>query len=157
MNNFIHSVIRKYFIIWCSVICCLDTTVVKYLKIFYIYFSVYSAVFIFRCCRLLWVSWFSFMFTHVRHSFSSLIHKQLSRKATLMFQDVLLVELFQRTLPNPFLFSFKSTKKCSRQNLQVRKKAYCPLTALGEDNTLFFWTSQQPISVHHDLKISSAV
>ena len=35
-----------------------------------------------------------------------------------MFQDVLLFELFQRTLPNPFLFSFKF----SRQNLHVHKK-----------------------------------
>ena len=34
--------------------------------------------------------------------------KQLSRKATLI-QDVLLFEVFQRTLPNPFLFSFTST------------------------------------------------
>ena len=40
------------------------------------------------------------MFTLVRHSFATLIDKQLSRKATLlMFQDVLLFELFQRTLP----------------------------------------------------------
>ena len=70
----------------------------------FIFFSVYSAVLVFRCWRLpyLWVSWFRFMFTLVRHSFASLIDKQLSRKATLMFWDVLLFELFQRTLPNPF-------------------------------------------------------
>ena len=57
-----------------------------------IFFSVYSAVFVFRCCRLpyLWVSWFRFLFTLVRYSFSLLIYKQLSRKATLMFQHVLL-------------------------------------------------------------------
>ena len=71
------------------------------------------------------------MFTLVMHSFTSLIYKELSRKATLMFQDVLLFELLQRTLPNPFLFSFKSTKTISRQNLQVRKKAYYPRTAPG--------------------------
>ena len=65
----------------------------------------------------------SFMFTLVKHSIASLIDTQLSRKATLMFQDVLLFELFQRTLPNPLLFSFKSILKFSRQNLQVRKKA----------------------------------
>ena len=72
----------------------------------FIFFFVYSAVFVFRCCRLpyLWVCWFRFMFTLVRYSFSSLIDKQLSRKATLMFQDVLLFELFQQTSPNPFLF-----------------------------------------------------
>ena len=100
----------------------------------FIFFSVYSAVFVFRCCRLpyLWVSWFRFMLTLVRHSF-----KQLSRKATLMFQDVLLFELFQRTLPNPFfLFSFKSTY--SRQNIQFRKKAYCPIKYHFE-NVSFDW------------------
>ena len=77
----------------------------------FIFFSVYSVVFVFRCCHLpyLWVSWFRFMFTLVRHSFASLIDKQLSRKETLMFQDVLLFELFQQTLPKPFLFSSKST------------------------------------------------
>ena len=89
----------------------------------------------------------------VRHSFTSLIDKQLSRKATLMFQDVLLFEHFQRTLPNPFLFSFKSTQKFSRQNLQVRKKAYSPLTAPGRA-TRFFLTSQQPISQRRELKTS---
>ena len=40
-----------------------------------------------------------------------------------MFQDVLLVELFQRTLPNPLLFSSNSAQKVSRQNLPVLKKA----------------------------------
>ena len=65
----------------------------------------------------------------LRHLFPSLIYKQLSRKATLMFQDVLLFERFQRTLPNSFLFSFKSTYKFSCPNLQVRKKSYCPLTS----------------------------
>ena len=93
------------------------------------------------------------VYTSYKHSFASLIDKQLSRKATLMFQDVLLFELFQRTLPNPLLFSFKSTQKFSRQNLSVRKKAYCPLTVLGRQYT-FFQTSQQPISMHHNLKTS---
>ena len=100
----------------------------------FIFVSGYSAVFVFRCWRLpyLWVSWFRFMLTLVRHSF-----KQLSRKATLMFQDVLLFELFQRTLPNPFfLFSFKSTY--SRQNIQFRKKAYCPIKYHFE-NVSFDW------------------
>ena len=76
------------------------------------------------------------MFTPVRHSFASLLDKQLSRKATL-FQDVLLFELFQQTLPNPLLFSFKSTQKCSRQNLPVRKKAYCNSHSVREGYTLF--------------------
>ena len=118
-----------------------QTRLIKHLLygFWFIFFSVYSAVFVFRCCRLpyLWVSWFRFMFTLVRHSFASLIDKQLSRKATLMFQDVLLFELFQRTLPNPFfLFSFKSTY--SRQNIQFRKKAYCPIKYHFE-NVSFDW------------------
>ena len=64
----------------------------------FFFFYVFSAVFVFRCCRLpyLWACWCSFMFTPVRHSFPSLIDKQLSRKATLMFQDVLLSELSQK-------------------------------------------------------------
>ena len=37
------------------------------------------------------------MFTPVGHSFASLIDKYLLRKATLLFQDVLLLELFQQT------------------------------------------------------------
>ena len=47
----------------------------------FIFFSVYSAVFVFRCSHFPYfrVSWFRFMFTLVRHSFASLIHKQLSR------------------------------------------------------------------------------
>ena len=98
---------------------------------------------------------FRFMFTVVRHSFASLIYKQLSRKATLMFQDMLLFELFQRTLPNPRLFLFKSTQKFSRQNLPVRIKAYCPLTT-SKVQYAFFQTSQQPISVP-DKKTSSAI
>ena len=105
----------------------------------FIFFSVYNAVFVFRCCRLpyLWVSWFRFMFTLVRHSFASLINKQLSRKATLIFQDVLLFELFQRTLLNPFLYSFKSTFWFDLNQLfpvktyRIRKKAYYPHTAPG--------------------------
>ena len=73
-----------------------------------------------------------------------------------MLQDVLLFELFQRTLPNPFSFSFKSTYKFSHQNQQVRKKAYCPRTAPGGEYT-FFQTSQQPIRVRHDLKTISHI
>ena len=73
------------------------------------------------------VSWSRCMFTLVRHSFASLIDKQLSRKATVMFQDVLSFELFQRTLPNPFLFSFKSIQKFKKtqENLKV------PISYLG--------------------------
>ena len=76
--------------------------------------------------------WFCFMFMPGRHSFALLIDKQFSRKATLMFQDVI-VWTFPRNIPKPLLFSPKSAQKFSRQNLQllVHKKAYCPLTAPG--------------------------
>ena len=56
------------------------------------------------------------------HSFASLIDKQLSRKATLMFQDVFNVRTFPTNIPNPLLFLSKSAQKFSRQNLLVRKK-----------------------------------
>ena len=80
----------------------------------YMAFGSFSSLFISLCSSsdvvvYLWVSSSRFVFALVRHSFASLTDKHLSRKATLMFQDVLLFELFQRTLPNPFLFSFKST------------------------------------------------
>ena len=45
------------------------------------------------------------MFTPVRHSFALVIDKQLSRKATLMFQDVLLFHLFHK---NTHLNQFKT-------------------------------------------------
>ena len=79
-----------------------------------------------------------------------------------MFQDVLLFELFQRTLPNPFLCPFKSIEKRksrkipkkSRKNPEkIPKNAYCALTAPGGQYA-FLRTSQQPISVLHDLKTS---
>ena len=113
----------------------------------FIFLSVYSAVFVFRCCRLPYprVSWFRFMFTLVRHSFASLIDKQLSRKTTLMFQDALLFKLFQRTLPHPFLFSFKSTFRTLNQIFALARRRQAGQYA-------FFRTSRQPITVRHDLK-----
>ena len=55
-----------------------------------------------------------------------LIDTQFSRKGTLMFQDVLLFELFHKNIPNPLLFSSKiSSEISSRPNIPVRKKAYC--------------------------------
>ena len=117
----------------------------------FIFVSVYSAVFVFRCYRLpyLWGSWFRFMFTLVTHSFASLIDKQLSRKATLYCFSM----CFCSNFPNedhliPFYF---------RQNLQVHKKLYYPRTAPGGGQYAFFRTSQQPISVRHDLKTSSVI
>ena len=120
----------------------------------FIFYSVYSAVFVFRCCRLTYLRacWFRFMFTPVRHSFASLIDKQLSRKTTLMLQNVLLLELFHKNISNPLLFSSKSAQTFSRQNLPVWKKAYCSLTAPGRAIRFF-----QPISVRHDLKTSSVI
>ena len=87
-----------------------ETRLVRHLLygFWFIFFSVYSAVFVFRCCRLPYTA-------------------QLSRKATLMFKDVLLFELFHKNISNPLLFLFKSTRKTfPAKNLQVRNwKAYC--------------------------------
>ena len=86
-----------------------------------------------RCVRLQMLPFtlhlnllFRFMFTAVRHSFASLIDKQLSRKATLMFQDVLLFEHFLKNIPNTHNISSKSIAKFSRQKLLVRKKSVQP-------------------------------
>ena len=102
---------------------------------FWFIFSVFSAVFVFRCSSLPYLReyWFRSMFTTVRHSFSSLINKQLSRKTIIMFLDVLLFDvlLFPTDIPNPLLFLPKSAQKCYRQNVQVRKKAHCSLTSPG--------------------------
>ena len=95
--------------------------------------------------------WFCFMFMPGRHSFALLIDKQFSRKATLMFQDVI-VWTFPRNIPKPLLFSPKSAQKFSRQNLQllVHKKAYCPLTAPGR--AIRFFLDLSATSQHrHDL------
>ena len=68
--------------------------------------------------------WFRFMFTPFRYSFASLIDQQLSRKATLMFLDVLSLELFQQIYLFLFYFHLNQLGNFSRQNLTVRKKAY---------------------------------
>ena len=100
----------------------------------FIFSSVFSAVFVFRCCSLTYLRayWFSSMFTTLSHSFASIINKQLSRKPILMFQDVLLFEIFhnfQQTYLILFYFLPKSAQKCYHQNLPNRKKGYCPLTS----------------------------
>ena len=57
--------------------------------------------------------------------------------------------LLYRKNINPLLFSFKSTPKSFCQNLPVRKKACCPLTAPeGGGQSAFSQSSQQPISVN---------
>ena len=114
-------------------------------------------MFVFRCRRLPCIPLsllVSLHVTPVKHSLASLIDKQLTRKATLMFQDVLLFKLSNEHYLILLLFLFKSTQKCSRQNFPVQEKAYCPLTAPGAQY-VFSRTSQQPISVRHDLKTSS--
>ena len=123
-----------------------------------IFFSVYSAVFVFRCCRLtyLWVSWSRFMFAPVRHSFASLIYKQLSKKATLMFQDVLLFELFQRTYLIPFYFHINQLRNFPAKTYGSVKKRIAQRTE-GNTQYAFSWTSRQPISVRHELKTSSVI
>ena len=124
----------------------------------FIFFSVYSAVFVFRCCRLpyLWVSWSRFMFAPVRHSFASLIYKQLSKKATLMFQAVLLFELFQRTYLIPFYFHINQLRNFPAKTYSSEKKRIVLAQRQGGQYA-FFRTSQQPISVRHELKTSSVI
>ena len=94
---------------------------------FWFIFSLFffCAVFVFWYCRLpyLWACWFRSLFTLVRHSFTLLIDKQLSRKATLIFQGVLLLELFQRTYLIFFYFHLK--------NIHINSKIFPPkLTCL---------------------------
>ena len=83
------------------------------------------------CC---WWHWFRFMFTSDRHSFASLIDTNLSRKATLMFQDMLLFQFFQQTYLILIYFHLNQLRNV------------CPLTAPGRQY-VFFRTSQQPIRV----------
>ena len=90
--------------------------------------------FVFRCCRLLylWACWFCFMFTHVRHSFPSLIDKQLSRKATLMFQG----PVVQKTIStNPGLkFNRLFILVCSAWQLKLKlsKEKYFIVSMISE-------------------------
>ena len=106
---------------------------------FWFIFSVFSAVFVFRRRRLpyLRVCWFRFMFTLVRHSFASLINKHAASKKSNTVPGCDIVRTFPTNISSPLLFSSKSAQKFSHKNSPVRKKAYFPLTAPGEGNTLF--------------------
>ena len=92
-----------------------------------------------------------FIFTLVRHPFALLIDKQLSRKATLIFQDVLLFELFQETYLILFYFHLTQFKNIPAKTYRSGK-----LTKRPAEQYAFLRTSQQPISVCHGLKTSSA-
>ena len=54
------------------------------------------------------------------------------------------------------IFSFKSTQKFSGQNLQLRKKRVLP-SQRPRGQYAFSRSSQQPISVRHEQKTSSAI
>ena len=64
----------------------------------------FTAVFVFRCCCLpyLRACWFRFMFTHVRHSFASLI--AFKKLAALNVPGCVIVRTFPTNAPNPLIF-----------------------------------------------------
>ena len=70
------------------------------------------------------------MFTSVRHSFASLTDKKRSRKATLMFQDVLLFEFVKETYLILIYFHLNQLRNVPAISY-LSGKAVCPLTAPG--------------------------
>ena len=105
------------------------------------------------CC---WWHWFRFMFTSDRHSFASLIDTNLSRKATLMFQDMLLFQFFQQTYLILIYFHLNQLRNVPAISY-LSGKAVCPLTA-REGNRFFSGRlSNQSECAGHDLKTSSAI
>ena len=83
----------------------------------------------------LWACSFRFMFTPVRHSFALLIHKQLSRKATL-FQDVLLFELFHKTYLILFYFYLNQLRNFPAKTYRSGKKRIALSQQPGRSKTL---------------------
>ena len=124
----------------------------------FIFSSVFSAVFVFRCCSLTYLRayWFSSMFTTLSHSFASIINKQLSRKPILMFQDVLLFEIFQQTYLILFYFYLNQLRNVTTKTYQTGKKRIA-ISHRPRGQYEFFQTSQRPISMRYDLKVSSAI
>ena len=119
---------RKYFLVQTE-----QTRLIKRLlySFWFIFFSVFSAVFAWSC-------WFHFMFTPLRHSFSSLID---FKKNNTNVPGRVIVRNFPTNILNRLLCSFKSTQKFSHKNLPVWRKTYCTLTVLGGQYA-FFWTAR---------------
>ena len=109
-------------------------------------------MFVFRCCRLPYLVIGLSSCLHPYKAFICLayIDKQLSRKATLMSQDVLLVEPFHPTYLNLFYFKLNQLRDFPGKTYRGSEKSVL-LSAPGGQYT-FFRTTQQPISVRHDLK-----
>ena len=76
------------------------------------------------------------MFTSVWHSFASIIDNQLSRKATLMFQDVSLFELFQQSYLILFYFHLNQVRNYPAKTYGSGKK-HITLSQCREGNALF--------------------
>ena len=74
-----------------------------------------------------------------------------------MFQDVLLFELFQQTLPNPFLFSFINQLRNVPAKTYTSVQKHIALAQRSGGQYDIFLSSQQPISVRHELKTRSAI
>ena len=70
----------------------------------------------------LFIFFFRFMFTPVKHLFASLIDKQLSRKATVMLQDVLLFDVFQQTYLIFFYFHLNVLRNVPAKTYRSGKK-----------------------------------
>ena len=118
-------------------------------------FGSFSSLFLVLCSSsdvAVYLCLWTCLFPPVKHSFASLIDKQLSIKATLMFQDVLLFELFQRTY-----LILNQLRILSRQNVPDRKNMHCPLTAPRGQYAFSAPLVQQPVSLRHELKTNSAI
>ena len=62
-----------------------------------------------------------------------------------MFQDVLLFELFQRTFPNPHLFSSKSAQKCLPSHSAGKAIRFFPdVSATNQSAPVMTWKQAQP-------------
>ena len=95
------------------------------------------------------------MFTSVRHSFASLIDKKLSRKATLMFQDVLLFEFVKQTYLILIYFHLNQLRNVPAKSYLSGKRQFA-LSQRREGNRFFSGClSNQSQCAGHDLKTSS--
>ena len=121
--------------------------------VYCIAFGSFSSLFLVLCSSsdvVVYLYLWACLFPPVRHSFASLIDKQLSIKATL--QDVLWFELFQRTY-----LILNQLRIISRQNVLDRKNMHCPITAPRGQYTFSGPLVQQPVSLRHELKTNSTM
>ena len=124
-----------------------------------VHFPVLSALSVFNCCRLpyLWATWFCFNFALVMHSFALLKDKQLSIKATWMFHNA----CYCSNVPIKaylilFYFHLNQFRNFPSKIHRSGEKRIALSQRLG-GRYAFLQTSQQPISVRHDLKRNWAI